>query len=69
MSFLETIRQVITPGASQMARRGRAGVEGQRTLMKSRSNGKWQNSNGLRLLNWKITNEKPFAFCHLPFAI
>jgi hypothetical protein len=42
MSFLETIRQVITPGASQMARRGRAGVKGQSTLMKSRSNGKWQ---------------------------
>jgi hypothetical protein len=33
------------------------------------ANGKEQNSNGWPLLNWKITNEKPFAICLLPFAI
>jgi hypothetical protein len=33
------------------------------------ANAKEQNSNGLGLLNWKITNEKPLAICHLPFAI
>jgi hypothetical protein len=30
---------------------------------------KWQNSNGLQCVNFKLINLKPLAICSLPFAI